>query len=288
LIITDGIQDVSQIQDYSRIVDKVSDLLDAGLFFQIVAIKLPFNGYKYPEGGGFIPYEGDSPLFCYIFTYQYDFGKDLYKKLNALDLSVEFLGFGNKNINATIKQFRDTAHNRDGSGNTFKRFKDENPVTYLVSRSGRSGTLLTNVALNVKDVNLDNSRFKDKVPEYCGKCLSIGDREDVEQDSLKSIPNVRVAAKEVKKLSDADGNLGIYYDLFFMNWDKDSKTVACDLTLCNWLPVRPPEWVDDWSSNCDNSKECFEGKTPFLSNVIDPILNKSVRKYTLGYVVIRN
>lgn len=288
LIITDGIQDVSRVQDYSRIVDKVSDLLDAGLFFQIVAVKLPFDGYKYPEGGGYIPYKGDSPLFCYIFTYQDDYGKDLYKKMDALGLPAEFLGFGNKNINASIKQFRDPAKNRDGSKNIFKRFKDDTPVTYLVSRSGTGGTLLTDVALNVKDINLDSRGFEGKTPEFCGKCMTMGDRRDEEQDLSKNIPSVTVITRGVEPVSDSDRSLGINYALFFENWERDSKTVACDITLCNWLPVNPPDWVDEWSSDCDNGRECFEGKTPFLSNIIGPILNKSVRKYTFGYAVIKN
>ncbi|MCK5426106.1 MAG: hypothetical protein KAJ34_00300 [Thermodesulfovibrionia bacterium] len=288
LIITDGIQDVSKIQDYSRIVNKVSDLLDAELFFQIVAIKLPFNGHKYPEGGSFIPYKGDSPLFCYIFTYQYDFGRDLYKKLSALNLPVKFLGFGNRSINASVKQFSNTVKNQDGSKNTLKKFRDEIPVTYLISGSGTGGTLLTKVALNVKGVNLDNSGFRQKTPEFCGKCFPIGNSGDVEQDFSRSITKITVTATGVEPFSDTDGDLGIEYSMFFKDWDKDSKTVACDLTLCNWLPVIPPDWVYVWSSDCDNSGKCFEGKTPFLINIINPILNKSLRKYTFGYVVIRN
>ncbi len=288
LLITDGIQDVAHIQDYSRIVNKVSDLLDAGLFFQIIAIKLPFRGYKYPEGGSFISYKGDSPLYCYIFSYQPDFARGLYKKLIGMDLTVEFLEFGNKNINALVKQFSDPAKNRDGSKNTFRRFRDEPPVTYLVSRSGSGGTLLANIALNVKGVNLDNSGFRQKIPEFCGKCLPIGDSGDVRQDLSKIIPNVMVTVKVVEALPDADGNTGIEYSLYFTNWDRDAKTVACELALCNWLPVNPPDWVAAWSSDCDNSSKCFEGKTPFLINIINPILNKSVRKYTLGYAVIRN
>ena len=288
LIITDGIQDVSQVQDYSRIVDKVSDLLDAGLFFQIIAIKLPFDGYKYPEGGGFIPYKGSSPLFCYIFTYHYDFGRELYTKLSALNLTVNFMGFGNKNINASIKQFSDVAKNFDGSRNTFKRFKDEIPVTYLVSRSGTGGTLLTDVTLNAKDINVNKGGFKQKTPEFCGQCLPVDGAGHAEKNLSGSTPDVTVTAREAALLSDDKDNLEINYSMFFRNWDRESETLACDLTLCNWLPVNPPDWINDWSSDCDNTRECFEGKTPFLSNLIDPILKKSVRKYTFGYVVIRN
>jgi hypothetical protein len=284
LIITDGIQDVSKIQDYSRIVNKVSDLLDAGLFFQIIAVKLPFSGHKYPERGDSIQYKGDSPIFCYIFSYQYDFGRDIYKKLSALNLPVKFLVFGNRNINASIKQFRDTAKNRDRSKNTFKRFKDEPPVTYLMSGSGTDGTLLANIVLNLKDVNLDIADFRQKTPEFCGKCLPTGESGDL----LIRTPKVIVTPAGGETLSDAEGNIEIEYSLQFRNWAKNPKTVACDLTLCNWLSVNPPDWVDAWSSDCDNRRECFDGKTPFLKNIINPLLNRSMRKYTLGYVVIRN
>ncbi|MBI5099326.1 MAG: hypothetical protein HZB30_08825 [Nitrospirae bacterium] len=284
LIITDGIQDVSKIQDYSRIVNKVSNLIDAGLFFQIIAVKLPFSGRKYPERGDSIQYKGGSPLFCYIFSYQYDFGRDIYKKLSELNLPVKFLVFGNRNINASIKQFRDTAKNRDLSKNTFKRFKDELPVTYLMSGSGSDGTLSANITLNLKDVNLDKADFRQKTPEFCGKCLPVGDSGDL----LIRTPKVIVTPAGGETLSDAEGNIEIEYSLQFKNWVKNPKTVACDLTLCNWLSVNPPDWVDTWSSDCDNRRECFDGKTPFLKNIINPLLNRSMRKYTLGYVVIRN
>ncbi len=291
LIITDGIQDVSNIQDYSRIVNKVSDLLDMGMFFQIVAVKLPFSGNKYPEKGGAIGYKGDSPLFCYIFTYQYDYGRDLFKRLGELDIPVKFLGFGNRNIEAIIEQFKDPGKNRDGSGNAFKRFKDAIPLTYLISRSGTGGTggtLLMKVALNLMDINLDINGLKKRIPEFCGSCLPIEEIGDTEQEISKSRPDVTVLHAKVDPLSDAQGKWAIEYSLFFKNWDKKSKTVACDLTLCDWLPVNPPDWVDAWSSDCDDNRGCFEGKTPFLSEIITPVLNKSIREYTFGYTLIRN
>jgi len=287
LIITDGIGDVSNVHDYSRIINKISAILDADIFFQIVAVKLPFSGNKFPEGGGAVPYKGDSPLFCYIFSYQYDFGSDLYKKLRASNLPVEFLGFGNRNIHASVKKFSDPARNRDGSKNVFRRYKDEIPVTYLVSRSGTGGTLLTHIALNVKGINVDNSGFRQKTPEFCGQCLPV-DSKVAGKETSRSTPSVAVSTAGVDSAPDANGNLGIEYSLYFKNWDRGSKTLACDITLCNWLPVNPPDWVNTWSSNCDNSAGCYEGKTPFLTNIINPLLSKSVRQYTFGYAVIRN
>ena len=288
VIITDGIQDVSKIHDYSRIVNKISDLLDARLFFQVIAIKLPFNGNKYPEGGGSVSYEGGSPLFCFIFSYQHDFVRDLYKKLSQLNLPVEIIGFGNKNIHASVTQFRNAAKNRDGSVNTFKKFKDESPVTYIISSSSAGGTLSAKVALNLKGVNLDFSGFRQKTPEFCGKCLPVGNSANDKEDPLMSSPVVTVTSSGAEPLSEAAGGFGINYSLFFQKWDKGPETVACDLSLCHWLPALPPGWVDTWSSDCDNTRECFEGKTPFLKNIINPILNKSIRKYTFGYAVIRN
>jgi hypothetical protein len=287
LIITDGIQDVSGKQDYSRIVNKVSDLLDAGLHFQIIAIKLPFEGLKFPEGGGYIPYMGDSPLFCYVFSYEDDFGRDLFNRLTSLNLQVKLLGFGKRNINASVTQFIDASINHDGSKSSFNKFRDELPVTYLLSSSGMGGTLSTNIALDIKNIGLDNSGFKQKTPEFCGKCLSFDNSGNVRQGLSESTPEVFVTTTGVE-LPGAASSPVVEYSLFFKKWHKDSKTVACDITLCNWLPLDPPEWVDAWSSDCDNSRSCFEGKTPFFSNIIKPIMNKSLREYTFGYVVIRN
>ncbi len=288
VIITDGIQDASRIQDYSRIVNKVSDLLDADMYFQIVALQLYFSGNKYPEGGGQIVYEGDSPLYCYIFSYQYDYGKDLYEKLKGLNLPAEFLGFGNGSIHASIRKFSDPPQNPDGSRNIFKRFKDEVPVSYLVSAAGTGGTLLTDVAFKVKDITVDMDRIQQKIPEFCGSCLSMDSSEDNEQRKLESKPGVTVSSTETEVSTYEDDSMGIAYEFYFKDWNRDSTTVACDLTLCNWLPVNPPGWVDSWSSDCDNSRECFHGRTPFLSAIINPLLNKSVNQYTFGYAVIRN
>ncbi|MBI4699355.1 MAG: VWA domain-containing protein [Nitrospirae bacterium] len=284
LIITDGIQDVSSVHDYTRIINKISALLDADLFFQVVAVRIPFNGSKFSEAGGAVPFKGDSPLFCYIFSYQYDFGSDLYKKMSSSNMPVEFLGFGNRNIRASVKKFSDPAHNREGSKNAFRRYKDEIPVTYLVSRSGTGGTLLTDIALNVKGINVDNSGFRQKTPEFCGQCMPV----DSSGSGKETKPGVAVTTVGVDPAPDANGNMGIEYSLYFKNWDKGSKTLACDITLCNWLPANPPDWVNAWSSDCDNSAECYEGKTPFLTNIINPLLTKSVRQYTFGYAVIRN
>ena len=157
----------------------------------------------------------------------------------------------------------------------------------MLFRSGTDGTLVTKVALNVQGVTIDSSGFSQKTPEFCGQCLPIGGG-DVDPDLSKSIPNVTVTTTGVEPLSGGKGNLGIEYSLYFKKWDDESKIIACDLTLCNWLAVDPPEWVYAWSSDCDNSRSCFEGKTPFLINMINPVLMKSARKYTLGYAVIRN
>lgn len=286
VIITDGIQDVSEKQDYSRIVDGVSDLLDAGLYLHIIAVKLPFNGHKYPEGGSPISYMGESPLYCYIFSYQYDFGAALYNTLNTLGLPAELIGFGDENINSSVTRFSVNSLNRDGSKNTFNRFKDEYPVTYLISGRDAGGTLLTGIKLNVQGLKVDNEGFSGKTPEFCGKCLPVGEAQNVRKDTAISLPNVAVTPARIKHVD--DNTLEVEYALFFKDRDRDAKMLACDLTLCNWLPVMPPGWVYSWSSDCDNGRECYKGKTPFLINIIHPILNRSVRKHTIGYAVIRN
>ncbi len=286
LIITDGIQDVSTKQDYSRIVSGVSDLLDSGLYFHIIAIKTPFSGRKYPEGGIPVSYEGDSPIYCYIFSYQYDFGAELYNKLKSLGMPTELMVFGDRNISSTVTRFSVDPRNQDGSKNTFKRFKDEFPVAYLTNSPGPGGTLSTTVKLDVQRLRIDSNESSKKTPEFCGKCLAAGKVQNGRKDVSTIRPNVSVTATGIKQTD--DNMLEIEYALFFKEQSSDTKTLACDLTICNWLPVKPQEWVNSWSSDCDNKSECYAGKTPFLINIINPILNRSVRKHTIGYTFIRN
>ncbi len=286
VVITDGIQDISAKQDYSRIVDGVSDLLDAGLYLHIIAIKLPFYGRKYPEGGNAIYYKGESPLYCYIFSYQSDFGSALYNTLKALGLPAEFLGFGDRSINSSITRFSVTSLNQDGSKNAFRRFKDEYSVTYLISRSGTGGTLSTNVELQVNGLKVDSNELSKKIPEFCGKCLEVSEVKNTRKDAAIINPNVIVS--QLRSKHDNDSTLNLEYSMFFKELDRNAKTLACDLTLCNWLPVIAPKWVDSWSSDCDNKRDCYRETTPYLINIITPILNRSVLKHTVGYAVIRN
>jgi hypothetical protein len=287
LIITDGIQSrytgTSDINDYSRLVDKILNLIDIGLHFQLIAVKLPFDGTKYPERGGGIDFEGDSPFFCLVFTYQPDYGRNLFRMIEESGFLTKFLEFGSMNIDAQSRKFNIPSRNRDGSKNAFSFKYKSDPLCLISLSNEKAGTLLMTVSLNATSSNLDFVLLRGGTPEFCGECLVIG------SNTIRSKPDVEIIRRKVEQLTKGTkSSFEAEYELFFKNWDRKHKVVACDITFYHWPPLSPPDWVNDWSSDCDWDKGCFEGKTPFLKDIIAAILNGSIKKYTFDYVIIKN
>ncbi|MBF0344854.1 MAG: VWA domain-containing protein [Nitrospirae bacterium] len=266
----------------------IGELLDAGLKIQLIAVMCrTFSGSKLSKDGSIIQFRGDSPLYFLALSFSDEFVSGFARKLRINHGKVEQVEFVRDKIETEIERLSTPWINTDGSLNHFKVAKNYKPGISIKQFSNSSSTIEMKVSFDAVHGRINTEGLKEKRPNFCGKLYEVSLKGKIPFIPIGEYPADKVMVYVAAWKSEDERKIEATYTMTFDSLGLSPKLIATDISLCNWVDAKVPQWLNKWSSDCDNTSDCYNGKTPFIKEVVTAVLNETINKHTFAYMAVK-
>ena len=298
IVITDGVQSTPEGSDFTEVVLGAARWLGRGFNFEILLFKSDFLGPVYSELGkktgkyklgqyNSMEY-GLRPFYCYIFTVEPDWGRNLKEVLESRSgILCNLLNFPGTLFASSAVEMGVPKKVLNRKNNPLREYTPEleDGVKFLYWDKGKegllNGELIAHIILNQKS-GVTDFLFNPRNLDIQVQCLSRNSKSKVKFPGLNTyLPDSTI------KIS--DGTSGLRFKFSFNPINEPGWIAYHIFIFPTDATFTPPGWIDDWSTRSDLSISDFSKSLYFKEFITNIMMSAQFRKQCIAdfYLAIK-